>query len=197
MPPKKKKKVVDKWKLKKWYEIVAPKLFEGRPIGETVAADDSLLMNRIIEVSLRDLGTSTSPEAAYTKVLFRISDVKGNHAYTNYIGHHIVPGYLKMLARRNRSVIDVVMDVKSKDGKEIRLKLVAVTGSKVSENTKRNIREAVRETVKAYTDETSLENIIIEGLQGKISGKVFNRLKEITYMKKVELKKSRLKEEFA
>ena len=34
---KKKARVVDKWKLKSWYKVMAPDIFESREIGELVA----------------------------------------------------------------------------------------------------------------------------------------------------------------
>ena len=49
------KAAVDKWKTKKWFEIIAPPLFNEKKIGETLAADYRMLIGRKIEVSLSDL----------------------------------------------------------------------------------------------------------------------------------------------
>lgn len=197
----KRKKMVDKWKTKKWYEIVAPKMFNSKVIGEAVGPDENSMMNRIVITSLAELGTSGEEGGrrmfSNMKIRLRINEVKGKSAYTKYIGHEIMPGYLRTLARKQRSVIDVVADKKTKDGEIIRLKLVAITGSPVSQNTKKNIRKALEETLESAVPEMTFEDLVLGSLQGKLTGKIYNRLKQITRMAKVEVKKLERKETFA
>ena len=191
-----KKTVVDKWKVKKWFEIVAPKMFENKVIGETMANDENVLVNRIVSIDLPVLTRAQIQSAMFTKVHFRITEVKGQHAYTKYIGHQIANSYLRTIARRSRTVLDVVVDGNTKDNEGVRLKMIAITGSKVSENTRKNLWKAAKEVVAGYITTHMLDELILDSLQGKVSGKVFNRLKEITAMRKVDTKKMERNEVF-
>ncbi len=198
MAGKKKTKVVDKWKMKKWYTVAAPPIFEGRELCELVSGDEKNLVNRIIRRSLMDIGLhATSQMAMFTHLNFRITDVKGTTANTMLVGHEISPAYLKTFARRGKSLIHQVIDVKTKDNHDVRIKIIAVTGAKVSENTRRNIRSAIVEETKKNAGEMKYDELMQDLVYGRFSAKIFNRLREITRMKRVEIRKSEKKETFA
>ncbi len=200
MATKKRKKVVDKWKAKRWYEVVAPSMFNSKVIGETVASDDAVVLDRIIEADPSELGALPQERRrrgfARIKVRLRINEINGKSAQTTYIGHAISQSYFKTLARRGRSIIDLIEDYQTKDGKHIRFKMMSITGSNVSYNTRKNLRKAMEEVLQETIPGMDLEGLVMDSLQGKIAGKVYNRLKEITKMMKVEVKKIELKEKF-
>ncbi len=189
MAKKRQRRVVDKWKLKKWYTILAPDSFDKREIGETVASDPELITGRVLKIPLADLTGQPTQTSMFTFVKFRVADVKGESAYTELIGHELSPTYLKTIVRRRKSVVNVVRDVKTKDGKIVRLKVLAVTGSRVTRNTKTNIHHAIVEEIEKLKD-MSFDQLMQEVIFGKISTKIFNRLKEITAMKRVDVKKT-------
>ncbi|MFH1393481.1 MAG: hypothetical protein ABII71_02335 [Candidatus Micrarchaeota archaeon] len=193
----KKTKVVDKWKSKKWYTVIAPSMFEGKEIAEVVASDDKLLQNRIVRKSLMELGTGGASQLAmFTNLRFRLTDVSGATVHTKLVGYDIASSYIKTFARRGKSLIHQIVDGKTKDNEELRLKIIAVTGARVSENTKRNIRQAlVEETLKGVT-EGNFEDVMQDLLFGKFSSRIFTRLKQITRMRRVEVWKSERKENF-
>lgn len=191
-------KVVDKWKKKKWYTVAAPAIFDKKEMGEVVAADEKLLQNRIISKSLAELGVSGASQVAmFTSLNFRIKDVKGTTAYTDLIGHQIASSYIKTFARRGKTLIHQVIDEKTKDGSGLRVKLIAVTGARVSENTRRNLRSALVEESKKAITEGKLEDVMQDIIYGRFSAKLYNRLKKITRMRRVEIRKSEIKEKFA
>lgn len=198
MAVKKKAKVLDKWKAKKWFTVVTPSLFDGRTLCEVVAAEDTQLPNRIIRTTLTDLGmTGASQVAMFTSLRFRITEVKGTTASTKLIGHEVAPSYIKTFARRGRTVIHQVVDGKTKDGVEIRLKLIAVTGARVSENTERNIRASLVKEVAAGIVGSTFDQLMQDILYGRFVSALYSSLKKITRMKRVEIRKSELKEVFA
>ena len=53
--PRRRVAVRDKWKLKKWYTIVAPPVFGNAILGTTPADDPDKLIGRVIESTLYDL----------------------------------------------------------------------------------------------------------------------------------------------
>ncbi len=197
MAGKKKTKVVDKWKSKKWYTVLAPSLFESREIGELVSSEEKNIKDRVVIRSLMELGLNpTSQMAMFTNMRFRITDVKGNTANTKIIGHEISPSYIKTFARRGKSLIHDAIDVKTKDGEEVRIKVIAVTGAKVSENTRKNLRHALLEEIKKNGEEQNFDDLMQDLVYGRFSSKLFNRLKQITKMRRIEVRKSERREEF-
>lgn len=193
----KKTKVIDKWKAKSWYSIIAPENFESREIGQLVSSDEVNLLNRVVKIGLSELLGTFSQATAYTSVFFRVKEIKGKSAHTSFIGHELVPGYLRTLARRRRSIINQVDDVTTKDGVQLRLKSISISGLKISEQTRVDVRKAVSNAIKALAKETDSPVLIQEMVFGKLSAKLFNSIKKLGPMKRVEIRKSELKESFA
>ena len=172
-------------------------MFEGKEIAEVVASDEKLLTNRIIRKNLMELGISGGSQLAmFTTAFFRIVDVKGTSANTVLIGHEIAPSFIKTFARRGKSLIHEVVDEKTKDGETIRIKLIAVTGARVSENTRRNLRKALVEETKKAVSEGNFDEVVQDILYGRSSTRLFNRLKQITKMRRIEIRKFERKEAF-
>jgi len=197
MAVKKKTKVMDKWKAKRWYTILTPTIFEGRPLCELVAAEDEQLLNRIVRTSLADLGLGGASQVAmFTSLRFRITDIKGTTANTKLIGHEIAPSYLKTFARRGRSLIHQVVDIKTTDGVLVRIKVLAVTGARVSENTMRNLRATLVKDVLTLASAVKFDEMMGDILYGRFVSNLYSSLKKITKMKRVEVRKSEVKEVF-
>ncbi|MEW5996325.1 MAG: hypothetical protein AB1657_01890 [Candidatus Micrarchaeota archaeon] len=192
-----KKKASEKQKMKEWYKVLAPEKYESRELGEAVASDPKLMMNRVIPVSLSDLTGKFSQTSLYTALDFRVKEVKGKAAHTELIGHRLSPSYLRTFVRRRRTVLHSVLDVSTKDEKEVRLKLVAVTREKISETQRRNLRRAIEDEVKTASREFTYYELMDELMYGRLATRVFNKAKDVTPMSRVEFRKSELKETFS
>ena len=192
----KKTKVVDKWKTKNWYGVLAPQMFENKEIAEIVASEEAKLINRIVKVSLMEATGSGSQNAIFTILKFRITDVKGTRANTKLIGYEIMPTYLKTLVRRGKSLIHLSMGIKTKEDMILMIKVIAVTASRISQNTKKNLRNALVEEMKKSTADSTYEQLMQEILYGRLTSKLFSRMKTITPMKRVEVRKAELRETF-
>ncbi|PVV04910.1 hypothetical protein BB560_000565 [Smittium megazygosporum] len=127
-----KKKVVDPFTRKDWYDIRAPSLFEVKTIGKTLVnrtqglrnANDSL-KGRCVEASLGDL--NKDEEQAYRKFKFRIEEVHGSNCLTNFHSMEITTDKLRSLVKKHQSLIEAQIDVKTTDGYVLRLFAVAFT----------------------------------------------------------------------
>lgn len=193
----KKTKVVDKWKLKKWYKVLAPPMFDHHEICEVAANEDRFLLNRVVEIGLNELVQSGSHSAMFTKLVFRITKVEGDKAYTALIGHSVSPSYIKTFARRGKSLVHMTLDEKTKDDQDVRLKLIAVTNGRISGTTMRNLRSAMRSKVLADIGSQSYDDLMQNILYGKFVSGLYNELKKITSMRRVEIRKTEKKEVFA
>ncbi|MEW6036487.1 MAG: hypothetical protein AB1529_07790 [Candidatus Micrarchaeota archaeon] len=193
----KKVKTVDKWKAKKWYSVKSPTMFESKELCEVVASEDARLLNRVVRSSLLELGMGgASQMAMFTTLRFRISGVNGTDASTILLGHEIAPSFIRTFARRGKSLIHQVVDEKTKDNESLRLKIIAVTGARVSENTRRNLRNIIVEECKKGIAEKNFEEVIQDVIYGRFSSRVFSRLKQVTKMRRVEIRKSERGEVF-
>ncbi len=192
----KKTKVVDKWKMKSWYSLVAPEAFESREIGQLVSSDEANLKNRVIKVGLGDLTGSFSQGTAYTMLYFRVKEVVGKTAKTEFIGHSLVPGYVRTLARRRRSLVSQVDDVVTRDGVEMRIKMLCISGLKVSEGVRTDLRKELSAAIRAIAKSTDSSAFMQELVFGKLSAKLYNAVKKMGPIKRVEVRKSELKESF-
>jgi len=189
-----KARVIDKWKTKVWYSVIAPDMFENKEIGQVPADDDAKLKDRIIRVSLGDItGDMTQ---AYTMLMFRVSEVKGKTAFTKLIGHELSPSYLRSLVRRRRDVIHDVMDVETKDGVKIRVKSSLYTARKASSPAKTAVRNAARVEVTARAKEMDFQTFEQEIIFGKFSSRIYKAVKRILPIKRVEVRKTEVKETF-
>jgi len=197
MAEKSKAKVVDKWKMKSWYSIIAPETFESREIGQLVSSDEANLVNRKVKIGLGDMTGSFSQSTAYTSLYFRVSEVKGKSAHTKFIGHELVPGYVRTLVRRRRSVMNQVDDVVTKDGVPVRIKSICISGLKVSEAVRSDVRRAISESVRSLAKGMYFAVLVQEMVFGKFAAKVYAGVKRIGPIKRVEIRKSQVKETFA
>ncbi len=186
---------VDKWKLKNWYTVLAPEMFDGKEIAQILATDEATLLNRLIHVGLDDLTGDLS--AAYTTLTLRIKEVKGKTAHTRFVGHELSRNYLRTLVRRNRDIVHEIDDITTKDGVPVRVKTAVVTGQKVSGRVKTAIRLAAHDEVVARTKEMDFGSFVQEVLFRKFSGRIYNRVKKLAPIKRVEIRKTEVQETFA
>ncbi len=193
---RRRKKVIDKWKLKKWYSVIAPKEFDGKQLAEIIASEPSKLINRVVNVPLSDISGKMSRYNLYTNVKLRVKDVSGSEARADIIGHYMSFAYIKSLARRRRSVIHEVVDVKTKDGREIRLKLILVTKDKVSAIVKKNLRKALREQTIESSKKRNYYDLLKAIFDRKINEEIYKATNIINPVESIEVKKSELKEDF-
>lgn len=127
-----KKKVVDPFSRKDWYDIKAPAMFDTRNVGKTLVnrsqglknANDSL-KGRILELSLGDL--NKDEEQAFRKIKLRIDEVQGKDCLTNFHGMDFTSDKLRSLVRKWQTLIEAHVDVKTTDGYLLRLFAIGFT----------------------------------------------------------------------
>ncbi|MEM2974046.1 MAG: hypothetical protein QW112_00235 [Candidatus Micrarchaeia archaeon] len=189
------KKVLETWKTKKWYNVYAPELFGSRYVGETAASEERALLNRVIRVGLDELTGDISQ--SYSSAKLRIVEVKGNNAYTKFIGHEQSPSFTRTFIRRRKTMIDHVVDVKTSDGVEIRLKLIIFAAGKVARGSEADIRNRVRDELISKASGMTAEHFLQEILFKKFASRLIPSIKKIAPIKRIEFRKTEIKEAFA
>lgn len=132
------KKILDPYVKKEWYEVKVPasspdKLFYNQTIGRTMVtktsgtkiAKDNLL-GRVFEVSLGDLKVDVDDEA-FRKFRYKVEDVQGAHCLTTFNGMTITTDKLRSLVRKWQTLIEAHTEVKTSDGYLLRVFCIGFT----------------------------------------------------------------------
>jgi len=127
-----KKKIVDAFAKKEWYDVRAPYQFSQRNVAKTpvnktvgtkIAAD--ALKGRVFEVSLADL--QKDEDQAHRKIKLICEDVQANRVLTNFYGMDLTSDKFRSLVRKWQTMIQAHVDVKTTDGYFLRLFSVGFT----------------------------------------------------------------------
>ena len=183
--------VKDKWRSKHWYKVRAPGLFQHADLGETMASEPEQMVGRTLEVTLQDISGGADIGKAHIKLRFQVERVSGeNVAESKFVGHELTSDYVRRLARRKRSKIDLSLPVRTKDGVEIILKPVAVGEQRLQTRLRAELRHKLRSLL---VDEAALKTapeFVREMLQGDLGKLLAHGLKTLYPLKKIEIRSS-------
>lgn len=180
----------DKWKMKKWYEILAPSVFGQVVVGSTPADDPNKLIGRVIETTLYDLTGDISQ--VHVKLYFQVIDVQDDKGVTRYKGHELARDYVRSLVRRKSSKITGIFDLATKDNYLLRLTVIALTAYRCKTSHKRAIRKIIRDHLLERVPQLTFDELVNEIVTGKIGQDILERAKKIYPVRKVEIYKSKL-----
>ena len=100
----------DKWKMKRWYTIRAPRHpWDFKNIGETIGESDEYIIGRVYEMTLQEFNGDFTK--MHVILRFRVDECVGQDALTTFIGHHHQTDHTRRQIRRYRGKIDDVVDV--------------------------------------------------------------------------------------
>ncbi len=182
---------VDKFKLKKWYNVYAPKVFDGAIIGEMPGNDDKAVIGRSIVIGLDSLTHNMSK--MNTNVRLKVTAVSGNAAQTSVIRIETLYSYLRSLIRRHRSLVNAVIPAKSSDGAAIVLKMLVVTKRRVARSKISGMRKETSEFAAGYCSENTKDSIVSAVVNGSLQAEVSSKLRHITEIGSVEVNKLEIK----
>ncbi|XP_019920998.3 small ribosomal subunit protein eS1 [Magallana gigas] len=131
----KKKKLIDPFTKKDWYDVKAPSMFVVRQIGKTLVtrtqgtriASDGL-KGRVFEVSLADL---QNDEVSFRKFKLMAEEVQGRNVLTNFHGMDLTRDKLCSMVKKWQTMIQAHVDVKTTDGYLLRMFCIGFTKKRV------------------------------------------------------------------
>lgn len=184
----------DKWKAKRWYSIRAPRNpWSFKVIGETLAEEESLLKGRPYEIMQNELDGDFTK--MHVKLKFRISDVVGNDAITEFIGHDVMKDFVRRQIRRDRGKIDDTIDVVTDDGFFVRIKPFIVTRSSVKASQKSETRSVARDVVMKFCGQSTWINVQKALMDGSLEESVSSAISKIQPVRAVFFRRSQLIQE--
>ncbi len=193
MPAEKKsraaaRQIKDKWKAKVWYNLLAPERFNKQLLGETPTDTPDKLIGRIAEVTVQDLTGDFSK--MHIKLLFRVNQVQGQDALTQFVGHDMTSDYIRRLTRRKRTRTDLTVDVTTKDGWKMRVKPMAITDRRIQSSKQRVIRAIMAKTIQDTAARESVGEFVKGIISGELAKAIAQGCKPIHPVSRVEVRKS-------
>jgi small subunit ribosomal protein S3Ae len=172
---------------KKWYTVLAPEQFDRQELGQTMADEAEKVEGRTIETTLGEL--TDDQGANNTKLTFKITEVAGNSAHTEFIKHELTRDYLRSLVRRGASKIDATVTVLTTDEYRVRIQPVSFTTNKADRSQEQAIRRIMIDQVENAGDERSFEQLVDSIVEGRLSSAIYSDAKTVYPLRRVEVKK--------
>jgi small subunit ribosomal protein S3Ae len=187
---KRKGRIKDTWRDKKWYTVISPPYFGGVDLGSIPADDPAKLVGRIVDATLYDITNDFAHQ--YLKIYFRVEDVDGKTARTVFKGHEYSRDFLRSLVRRRTTRVDGIFNVSTKDNYSMTLAVSVFTLSRIKTSQEHDIRDIMSKIVKEKSSALTFDQFVQELVLGKIASDIYNESKKISPLRHVGVRKSKL-----
>jgi len=187
-----KKKIIDPFTRKEWYDVKAPTMFSVRNLGKTLVnrtqgtkiASEGL-KGRVFESSLADL---QNDEVAHRKFRLIAEDVQGRVVLTNFHGMDLTTDKLRSMVKKWQTLIEAQVDVRTTDNYLLRVFVIGFT---------RKFQNQIRKTSYAQTSQVrAIRKRMVEIVTSEVSSsdlkEVVNKLIPDSIAKDIEKKCQRI-----
>ncbi|MBL11931.1 MAG: 30S ribosomal protein S3ae [Euryarchaeota archaeon] len=181
----------DKWKSKRWFSIRAPRNpWSFRVIGETLAEEPEMLIGRNFEIMQNELDGDFSK--MHVKIRFRVVDVLGTDALTEFIGHQMMQDHIRRQIRRDRGKIDDTVDIVTEDGYYVRFKPLIITRERAKSSQKNEIRTIARNIILKTGASSTWVDMQKSVMDGELEAKIKEGTSKITPIRAVMIRRTQL-----
>jgi len=180
------KKAIGKIKKKRWYEIVAPEVFRNTSLGETLVTEKERVIGKNLKVSLANIIGDMKRQSTIIK--FRVARLKGDKAVADVIGYSILPTYLRRMIRRGRERVDDSFICKTKDNKQVRVKLFLITRSSAKNPVLTGLRKVGKEITTNAVKNMDYNNFVNDVVFFKLQKSLKEQLRKIFPLKLCEIR---------
>ena len=188
---RRKGRVKDKWREKKWITVNAPDSFNNVPIAYIPITDDKNAPGRVLEVTLYDILKGDPSQHQY-KMYFQLDKIKDDKASTIFKRFEYSKEFLRSLVRRGSSKINLVIDAKTKDGYVFRIKVIALTHRQLNTSRKHDLRLITRDIINKIVPEMTIDQFVQATCYGKINSDIMAAAKKVIRIRHVGLEKVKL-----
>lgn len=188
---RRKTRVKDKWREKRWVTVLAPDSFNNVPIAYVPITDDESAKGRVLEVTLFDI-LKGDPSQHQFKIYFQIDKVVGDKATTIFKRYEYAKEFLRSLVRRGSSKITYSLDVKTKDGYIFRIKIIALTHRPLNTSRKHALRLIAKDVMDKTISQMTIDQFVQATCYGKVNSDIMAAAKKVIRMRHVGLEKVKL-----
>jgi len=188
---RRKGRVKDKWREKRWITVHAPDSFNNVPIAYVPITDDENAVGRVLEVTLYDILKGDPSQHQY-KIYFQINKVDGDKALTIFKRYEYSKEFLRSLVRRGSSKINFIIDIKTKDGYVFRVKVLALTHRQLNTSRQHALRLIARDVINNTIPSMNIEQFVQATCYSKINSDIMAAFKKVIRVRHVGLEKVKL-----
>lgn len=188
---RRKGRVKDKWREKKWVTVSAPDSFNNVPIAYVPITDDENAVGRVLEVTLYDILKGDPSQHQY-KIYFQINKVEGDKATTIFKRYEYSKEFLRSLVRRGSSRINFIIDIKTKDGYIFRIKILALTHRQLNTSRKHALRLIAKDVINNTIPQMTIDQFVQATCYSKINSDIMAAFKKVIRVRHVGLEKVKL-----
>ncbi|EGP94374.1 MULTISPECIES: 30S ribosomal protein S3ae [Nitrosarchaeum] len=188
---RRKGRVKDKWREKKWVTVSAPDSFNNVPIAYVPITDDENAVGRVLEVTLYDILKGDPSQHQY-KIYFQINKVEDDKATTIFKRYEYSKEFLRSLVRRGSSKINFIIDIKTKDGYVFRIKILALTHRQLNTSRKHALRLIARDVINNTVPQMTIDQFVQATCYSKINSDIMAAFKKVIRVRHVGLEKVKL-----
>ena len=179
------------FKDKSWFQVITPKIFNFKPIGEILGFEDNV-MGRTVENLLFDFTGKYSDISL--KLKFQVNDVNGEAKKCNaiFIGHQYTNDFIRSLIGRGSSKVQTILNLTTKDEYTFRLTTICTTLKRARNSQIVLIRKIMREILREFAKSLDHEKFIAGVIYGEFKNQIQRVAKTIYPLTNCVVVKSKL-----
>lgn len=181
----------DKWRDKRWVNVLAPESMNYIHLAHIPITDDENAKGRVIEKTLHDI-LKGDPSQYNIKLYFQIDRVEDSTAYTIFKRYEYSKEYLKSLVRRGSSKVNFITDAETKDGYVFRINVIALTHQQLNSSRKHALRLVAREIINRDVPQLDIHQFVQKTCYGDIHASILSEGKKLIRLRHVGLEKVKL-----
>jgi len=170
-----------------WYPIRAPDYLGNGIVGETPVTKFGSPIDRVMKIPLNLI--TGNIRHIFIDVFLRIVDVKDGEAKTVYWGHELTRDRVERMVRKRTSRVDVITDVKTKDGVLLRIKPLIITDGRADYSVQKEIRKRTEALLNENIPKMKLEEFLKDVFEGTLQKVINAKVKEVHPIRHVEIRK--------
>ena len=188
---RRKGRIKDKWREKRWVTVNAPDSFNNVPLAYIPITDDENAKGRVLEVTLYDILKGDPSQHQY-KIYFQIDKVDGDKATTIFKRYEYSKEFLRSLVRRGSSKISFSIDVKTKDGYIFRIKMIALTHRQLNTSRQHALRLLAQDVINKTIPNMTIDQFVQATCYSKVNSDLMAAFKKVIRVRHVGLEKVKL-----
>jgi small subunit ribosomal protein S3Ae len=171
---------------KRWYPIVAPKLFDNMPLGETLLDESAQLQGKFLTMSMMNI--SGDPKKQNVNIKFEVTKVVEGKGLSEIRGYELQQNSLRRLMRRGRKKVEDSFVIKTVDDKYVICKPLIITSGNASGSKLTDIKKHARQLLKEIIHQNTFETVITDLLDYKPQNYLRDLLSKIYPVRSVEVR---------
>jgi ribosomal protein S3AE len=161
-------------------------------LGESNVYEKEELVGKTLNLNLATITNDMKKQNII--VTFKVTGVADNKGQTQLVNYVLVPSYIKRLIRRSREKIDDSFLARTKDGKVVRVKPIAITNADTFNSIITKIRLGMKSLIKTALKERTYDEFVNDLISMKYQREMKEKLNKIYPLKYIDIRQILLEE---